>query len=58
MFENACWYAVQETTEDDWGIGSYLLKEAIQMANNMGCRIIAVIENDCCVQELYKDVDF
>lgn len=54
----AKWYAVQETTEDDWGNGSYDLDEAIEMANKSGYDIIAVIENDVCIDELHRGEDF
>lgn len=39
------WYAVQTSSDDDWGTGSYSLKEAIEMAKQIeGATMIAVIE--------------
>lgn len=47
------WYALQETTEDDWGTGADTLEEAIEMAKELEWpTIIAVIENDVCVDEI------
>ena len=50
------WYAVMMDVEDnDWGIGSYDLDEAISMARGMDAEYIAVIEmgNDpICVDEI------
>lgn len=57
---NQCapWYAVQETTEDDWGTGSHDLEEAKEMADRLGYDIIAVIVNDVCERELHREYDF
>lgn len=54
------WYAVQNETTDAWDFGSYDLEEAIGMANETGCDIIAVIdeENEFCLEELHRDEDF
>lgn len=53
------WYAVQINREDDWGKGSYNLDEAIAMAKeqkeNYPDTLIAVIENDTCIEEI---IDF
>lgn len=39
------WYAVQTSSDDDWGTGSYSLEEAIEMAKQIeGATMIAVIE--------------
>lgn len=50
------WYAVQINREDDWGTGSYDLDEAIKMAKKMRDEypetLIAVIENDTCIEEI------
>ena len=54
----APWYAVQETTEDDWGTGSHDLEEAKEMADRLGCDIIAVIVNDVCEKELHREYGF
>lgn len=53
--EKKLWYAVQEDPTDDWGRGSYNKDEAIEMMmRNDQYNLIAVIENDCCVEEIYK----
>lgn len=46
------WYAIQRETTDDWGTGSYNLEEATEMAKQQDCHIIAVIENDACIEEI------
>lgn len=39
------WYAVQTSSDDDWGTGSYSLEEAIEMAKQTeGATMIAVVE--------------
>lgn len=39
------WYAVQKDEDDnDWGHGSYDYAEAVQMAKDLECRFIAVID--------------
>ena len=42
------WYAVErDSTDNDWGYGSYDLDEAKQMARKMGKEaVIAVIDED------------
>lgn len=56
------WYAVQETRDDDWGIGSYDWNEAVEMAKKLGDdSIIAEIaegENPVCVAEYINGEDF
>ena len=53
------WYAIQKNTEDnDWGTGSHEYSEAVRMAKEQGCTIIAVIEegNDpICIEEIELD---
>lgn len=45
------WYAVEMDEDDnDWGTGSYSLKEAKEMAEHMGAKYIAVIDGSECVQ--------
>lgn len=52
------WYALQETTEDDWGTGADTLEEAIEMAKQLEWpTLIAVIENDVCVDELRNGIE-
>ena len=51
------WYAVQRDREDDWGTGSFDKDEAIEMLKNQGCGLIAVIQNDTCIEEIeYEDI--
>lgn len=55
------WYAIQEETTDAWDDGSYDLSEAIEMANDKGYDIIAVIDESnggLCVEELHRGIDF
>lgn len=56
------WYAVQDTTNDDWDWGSYSYKEAVDMLQEQGSGLIAVIDvtnNDpLCVNEIYYDEIF
>lgn len=55
MKENRLWYAVQTDCEDDWGYGSYDYEEAVDMImSNEKYNLIAVIENDVCIEEIYK----
>lgn len=52
------WYAVQKDENDsDWGTGSYNYDEAVTMAKQEGCSIIAVIEegNDPICVEVIRD---
>lgn len=57
--ENRLWYAVQKDSEDsDWGYGSFDKDEAIEMAKRSESEIIAVINNDECVEELFNGEDF
>lgn len=55
------WYAVQRTTEDDWGTGSYSLEEAIEIAKQTeGASLIAVIEmgdDPVCIDELRNGIE-
>lgn len=45
------WYAVEMDEDDnDWGTGSYSLKEAKEMAEHMGAKYVAVIDGSECVQ--------
>lgn len=54
--ENRIWYAVQMDSEDDWGTGSFDKDEAIEMMmGNENYTLIAVIENDVCIEEIYKE---
>lgn len=41
--EERVWYAVQTTREDDWGEGAWELEDAMQIADEIGANIIAVI---------------
>lgn len=52
------WYAVQESSEDEWGYGSYNYDKAVQMLHEQGHGLIAVIENgEECVEEIkYEDL--
>ena len=55
------WYAVQETTDDDWGWGSHYYDEAVRMLKEQGHGLIAVIEEDeldnFCVEEIeYEEI--
>lgn len=51
------WYAVQETREDAWDYGSDNYDTAVQMLKEQGGGLIAVIDNNVCVEELeYDDV--
>lgn len=55
MKENKLWYAVQTDCEDDWGYGSYDYDEAVNMLFECDMyNLIAVIENDVCIKEIYK----
>ena len=40
------WYAVQTSSTDDWGYGSYDYDEAVEMLNQQGKGIIAIINED------------
>ena len=50
------WYAVQDSREDDWDIGSYDYGEALEIAKSRNARIIAVIDdhtaNPVCIDEI------
>lgn len=56
MEENKLWYAVMYDEEDtDWGYGSYDYDEAVNMLLECDMyNLIAVIENDVCIKEIYK----
>lgn len=50
------WYAVQTDSEDEWGYGSYDKGEAISMMlADEKYQLIAVIENDCCIEEIKRE---
>lgn len=54
--ENSKWYALQRDTEDDWGTGAETIEKAMEMAKDMDdIKLIAVIENDVCVDEIWLD---
>ena len=38
------WYALQNSTEDDWGTGSFDYNEALEIAKKKGYKLIAVID--------------
>ena len=51
------WYAVQMDRTDAWDKGSFDYDEAIQILKNQGFGLIAVIEDDECVEEIeYNDI--
>ena len=50
--ENKKWYAVQMSSSDDWDNGSFDFEEAKAMLKEQGSGLIAVIENDFCVEEI------
>ena len=53
MSENKLWYAIQKDHDDnDWGTGSYIYAEAVKMAKEQNCTIIAVIDGDECIEEI------
>lgn len=56
------WYAVQETSEDDWGTGSYYFQEAVAIANRMGLNIICEVDittiNPVAIKEYVRGEDF
>lgn len=61
------WYAVQISREDnDWGYGSFDKAEAVEMAKIAGVEmakrpsdiIIAIIDGDVCIKELFNGEDF
>lgn len=50
------WYAVMDSTEDDWGTGSFVYSVACDMLKKQGHGLIATIENDTeCVDEIQYD---
>ena len=57
--ENMLWYAVQTDPTDEWGYGSYNKDEALDMLRGMVDEypdaLIAVIENDTCIEEIRLD---
>ena len=55
--EALTWFAVQETSEDDWSCGSYDFDTAVKMLRGQGHGLIAVINEDTnyCVQEITYD---
>lgn len=54
--KNNVWYALQRTTEDAWDNGTFDKAEALEMLNSSDeYQLIAVIENDVCIEEIYKD---
>lgn len=59
-FDRDRWYAVQETSDDEWGYGSYNFDEAVQMLKAQGHGLIAVIdeENNYCEKEItYEEIE-
>ena len=46
------WYAVQETRADLWDYGTFDKNRAIEMLREQGHGLIAVIEDDFCVEEI------
>ena len=46
------WYSVQESREDAWDYGSADYSEAVAMLREQGHGLIAVIENDTCIEEI------
>ena len=56
MKENRLWYAIMYDKEDtDWGYGSFNYDEAVNMLLECDMyNLIAVIENDVCIEEIYK----
>lgn len=51
----AKWYAVQRESSDAWDNGSYDRETAMEMLNEQGCGLIAVIDEESgyCVEEIY-----
>lgn len=49
------WYAVQESDQDDWSVGSFDKAEAFKMLHRQGHGLIAVIENGICTKEISID---
>lgn len=51
------WYAVQRTSEDDWGYGSFDMDEAKKLLREQGYGLIAVIDNinKVCLEEIPFD---
>ena len=50
------WYAVQVNAEDSWDYGSFDKEEALRMLNGSeDYQLIAVIENDVCIEEIWKE---
>lgn len=49
------WYAVQENRNDPWDYGSEDYCIAVEMLREQGHGLIAVIENDTCVEEIEYD---
>lgn len=50
------WYALQKDSQDDWGTGSFDKEEAIEeLRKNDSYTLIAVIDNDECIEEIYKE---
>lgn len=55
MENNKLWYALQTDCNDDWGTGFFDKDQAInELLSNDSYNLIAVIENDICVEEIYK----
>jgi translation initiation factor IF-3 len=54
--EKKLWYAIEKDEDDnDWGTGSFDYDEAVKMAHDQNCTIIAVIEDGddpICVDEI------
>lgn len=55
---NERWYALMTSAEDnDWGTGTFDYDEAVKKVKESDgyYTMIAVIENDVCVEEIYAD---
>lgn len=55
---NERWYALMTSAEDnDWGTGTFDYDEAVNKVKESDgyYTMIAVIENDVCVEEIYAD---
>lgn len=46
------WYAVQMDSEDDWGTGFFDKDKAIEEAERIGAKQVAVIDGDICIDEI------
>lgn len=57
MENEKLWYALQRNGEDDWGTGCWNREEAVKnmLDSNGYYKLIAVIENDACIEEIYVE---